>query len=347
MTTFDHKHYVPILKTKAGELWALANLERQHRTRLTPLLELHRPKKEKDKPPVPLRKHVNNVCDDIAKSWGRMLPFFLDTEWIKQKNHAAALTAVLGACRAKMLSVIPVVRLGYDTAALDVIKSVIEGSEAGYMLRIDFEDASAHPAIGGVVNHLGLPKGRVHLMLDYREKPMNLGEDVQRLPSILEWKTFSAASAAFPRTIFDLPVKLWNELPRSDWKAWEAAVASGALPRKPTFSDHATRCSGPPPGGGDPKVHLRYTKDSHWFVYSDGRVRDGQSPRMRSICRNLIAKPELFSGREFSQGDREIYRIARTSKEKKKNGGTQGWVQWGVNHHLAFAVTQIQSHSGI
>ena len=83
---FDHKHYVPILKTKAGEAWALFNLDGKLREQMTPVLEIHKPKKEKDKPAMPLVEHIHAVCERIKDNWGTAYPFFLDTEWVNSQH---------------------------------------------------------------------------------------------------------------------------------------------------------------------------------------------------------------------------------------------------------------------
>lgn len=338
---FDQRHYVPILKTKAGEAWALQNLDFKVRVQMTPVLEIHRPPKKNDKPPTPMKEHIHEVCASIKDVWGPN-PFFLDTEWVNtQHGTAAALTIALEACRVRRLKAIPVVKIGHDELALNVVKSAAENDKRGYMLRLDFEDASAQAAIRGVVDYLGLNKGDLHLLLDYRQQSMNLNEDVPKLPSLKEWMTFTAASAAFPKTISTLPPRTWNEVPRHDWNAWEKSVMEDDLSRKPTFSDYATRCAGPPTSGGDPRVHLRYTKDKNWLVYLDGTLQSGDAPKMRSICRKLIAKPE-YDGLGFSKGDSEINRIAHQEKE---TGAATQWVQWCVNHHLTYVARRIQENS--
>lgn len=60
---FDYKHYVPILKTKAGERWALSHLPPSDRDHLTPLLEIH---------PHESRSadiHSREICESFANIW--------------------------------------------------------------------------------------------------------------------------------------------------------------------------------------------------------------------------------------------------------------------------------------
>lgn len=341
---FDQKHYVPILKTKAGEIWSLRNLHPKWRSLVTPLLEIHPPSKKKDKPLKPMVEHVDDVCESIRKCWGTTNPFFIDTEWLNRKHDPShVLTTVLNACRLRGLKSIPVLKIGYDRDALDTVKAAIGRDARGCMLRVDAEDIGAHSVIHRVMDYIALQKCEVHLLIDYRENSMSLAEDVPNLPSISEWMTFSAASSAFPKTVSTLDPQTWIDIPRNDWNAWERSMLKDRLLRKPTFSDYGTRCPGPPPGGGDPLVHLRYTRNTKWMVYADGTLQSGDADNMRSICRKLILLKD-FDGREFSLGDKEINRIGNQWKEK---GGATQWLQWCLNHHLTFVARQIQSHAAL
>jgi hypothetical protein len=348
---FDHKHYVPILKTKKGEIWSLRKLRSPWRAQMTPLLEMHKPPKPTKgtgQPPKPLEEHIQDVCEAIKQAWGTSNLFFLDTEWINSiRGTSAAVTMSLNACRASGLKPIPVVRINHDNHSLDAIKSAIYIDLRGCMIRVDFEDVNAQIAIRGVLKYLELQKSEMHFLLDYRDHAMNLTEDVPKILSLKEWATFTASSGAFPKTISTLPQKMWVDIPRHDWNTWEQSMTAGELPRKPAFSDYATRYPGAPAEGGDPHVHLRYTQENKWLVYLDGTVQSGDAKNMPSICRRLIGHPG-YSGQSFSEGDKEIFSIAyQGDASEELSGGATQWVQWCANHHLTFVAQQLQTHTGV
>ncbi len=307
------------------------------------MLEIHKPTKRKDQPLKPLGEHIKDVCTSIKQAWGSNI-FFLDTEWINPVQGAeATITKCLDSCRSIGLKAIPVVKINYDQRSFDAVREAIRADERGCMLRVDFEDVGAQVAIEGALECLRLRKSQVHLLIDYREHAMRLAEDVARVISVEDWITLTTASGAFPRQIATLPQRAWTDLPRHDWNTWQQSIKSGDLPRKPTFSDYATRSPGKPPGGGDPHVHLRYTKESKWLVYLDGTVQDGMAKNMPPICRELLSLGE-YDGCNFSQGDREIHNTAyQGDAPKEKPGGSTQWVQWCVNHHLTFTANQIKN----
>lgn len=81
--SFDHKHYVPILRFRKAEMEALGWLPSEDKRRLTPLIEL---------PPILLDNKLakalrndefyNRLAKRLAKSWG-YLPIFIDGQFIE------------------------------------------------------------------------------------------------------------------------------------------------------------------------------------------------------------------------------------------------------------------------
>lgn len=335
---FDHKHYVPILKTKAGERWAIDRLDLAARQFITPLFEIHSHKKKGDV------EHAQDVCDALNNVWPDSL-FFLDTLWLHDiVGDPSILEGVFNYARAVGLQAIPVVRTTYDQATLDVIRDIDAADSRGCLVRYPASElAAAASAIPPVVAYLQIPPDRIDLMLDYRHHPMNLAGDVPSLPTVHVWRTFSAASGACPRSMATYPLNVWHQLPRHDWMTWEAGVVGGGLTRKPAFSDYTVRDPGPPVGGGDPPVSLKYTSDSHWLARLGRKFQAGFSTDIYAICADLVTRSE-YRGPTFSIGDAAI---SRTAQRLGGPGSPQYWLQWAMNHHMTFVADQIQSHHGI
>lgn len=334
---FDHKHYVPILKTKAGERWALSHLAPGLRSDFTPLMELH-PHDE-----LGVGAHAADICEALEAIWSDA-PFFLDTVWFhSETGNPAVIDAVFSAARAHSLSAIPVVRLTYGRTTLQQIRAEIDEDDRGYLLRLTPDEIADTHRIDAVLGDLELPASEVHLMLDYRGRAMNLLTHVPTVPHLEDWRTFTSASGSFPRSLATLPLNAWQQLPRHDWTTWESAVAGGGLARLPAYGDYTTRDYGEPAAGGRPSVNLRYTTDNHWLVQVGGKVAAGAAPDFKRFCQQLISRPE-YTGQAFSAGDQELYSRAQLGTS---SGGSQSWVQWSINHHLTFVNQQIQTHAGL
>jgi len=333
---FTHKHYVPIIKTKAGERWALSHLTT--RSQLTPLLELHAHKRKG------VATHAGDICKDLASAWGTDGPVFLDTIWLNgSTGNPRVIADVFAAARNHGLQAIPVVRVSYDAPTLAQIRAVIDEDDREVMLRLTQSDLASTSAIRRTLDALKAAHHDVHLLVVYQCSPMNLASDVPRVPNLHDWRTFTAASGAFPRSLITLPQGIWHSLPRTDWTSWEPAVAAGQLARRPTFGDYTIRDPGAPADFGDPIVNVRYTSDTHWTVRVGGKHRAGASIQMKQICQDLIARPE-YSGQQYSAGDAELH---STAQPRTPPGGPTQWLQWCVSHHLVFVVDQIQQHPSL
>jgi len=81
---FDHKHYVPILKGKQGELNAIEETATELRDRLTPLIEvppISWKYIENEREPVPAKSidaHVADVAERLAEAVGSKSQIFVD-----------------------------------------------------------------------------------------------------------------------------------------------------------------------------------------------------------------------------------------------------------------------------
>lgn len=338
--TFTHKHYVPVMKAKAGERWALSHLAATTRSHMTPLLELHA---HADKN---LTVHADDVCEDLAAVWGTDDPFFLDTIWLHgSAGNPMIIAVVFAAARNNALQAIPVVRTTYDAPTLAQVRAIIDDDDRECMLRITPNDlvAPRNAEIDRVLTELELTPQDVHLLIDYQATTMQLARDVHRVPYLQNWRTFTTSSGAFPRSLIALPQGAWHSIARGDWTSWEPVVAAGTLARRPTFGDFTVRDPGAPATFGDPIVNIRYTYDTSWLVRVGGKHRAGAAPQVKTICHDLIARPE-YSGQVYSAGDGEIYQAAQPGT---RPGGPTQWVQWCVSHHLVLAVDQIQSHPSL
>jgi hypothetical protein len=335
---FDHKHYIPILKTKAGERWAIENLRQRTKSNITPLFEIHQ---HRTMAPA---EHAASLFEDMVVIWGTDRPFFLDTVWLHDAvGDPAIIRDVFAAARASGLQAIPVMRLTYENPTRTEIRSIVQTDGLSYLLRLPHDQVADAPAINTAVAEIAQPINTVHLMVDYRSNAMNLAVDVPRVVNLLQWQTFAAASGVFPGSLTHLPQGVWSPIQRNDWLGWIQPVAAGILPRRPTFSDYTMRDPGAPADFGEPSVNLRYTKSTYWLVRIGGRFKAGAAPQMFQVCQDLVARPD-FDGANFSQGDQAIADVAAAISGP---GNPQQWLQWCINHHIEFNVQTIRNHPAL
>lgn len=334
---FDHKHYVPVLKTKAGERWSVDHMG-SALGQITPVLEVHSNNKKED------ADHVEEVLENLASVWREDREFFLDTIWLHgDQGDPQIIAHTFNYARGLSLPVVPVVRPSYSQATIDVVKDIMEEDKLGAMIRLTREQFTNSTVVNDLVKLLGVDPSKIHFLMDYQRQSMALSVDLQTIPHVSAWKTFSAVSGVFPRSISYIPVGVWQDVPRSCWNSWLADAVTGKLPRIPTFGDFTVRDPGPPASGGEPSVNVRYTSADAWTCRMGGKHKLGQGPDIYQIAGDLVKRP-YYSGNGFSEGDR-IY--SELAQQQATPGGPQQWVQWAINHHLEYVVEQIQSHPSL
>ena len=323
--------YIPILKSKAGERWALSGLSSGTKAKLRPLIEFHQHKTKL------LGDHAEEVCEAFQAAWGVDRWFYVDTIWLNGDSGSPAIVGqVYEAAEESGLKAIPVVRTTYDDATLEQLQEIVSANDRGCLLRITPEALDTPALIDSVIEALDVPKSKVDLLLDYRQHPMTLAEDVDNIPDLPEWRSFVAASGVFPKSLMSLPLHEWHSIPRHDWSSWQSVIGNG-LSRNPIYSDYTMRPPGAPADFGDPSVNLRYALEDHWLVQMGGKHKDGAAPQMHTIASELVGKPE-YLGADFSIGDEEIDRV--TDEDEGPGGPTQ-WLQWCSNHHMEFVVNKL------
>jgi hypothetical protein len=323
--------YVPILKTKAGERWALSHLTASAKSKTRPLLEFHGHQSKQ------LGDHVEAVCEALQATWGVDRSLYIDTIWLHGNSGSPdTIGTVFEAAEECDLRAVPTVRTSYDDATLEQLQAIVGESERGCLLRVTPSELHTPKLIDAVLQAVEVSPDNVDLLLDYRGHAMSLPTDVPNVPHLKDWRSFIAASGVFPRSLTTIPLHTWQHIPRTDWTSWESGVAAG-ISRKPIYSDYAMRAPGAPAEFGAPSVNLRYALDETWLVQMGGKHADGAAPEMHAMCAEIVAHAE-YAGKEFSAGDAEISRV---TDETEGPGGPTQWLEWCVSHHLEFVVDQL------
>jgi hypothetical protein len=347
---FDHTHYVPVLKSKQGELWALENLSDAARESVTPLLEFLPHKKNS------VKAHAAELCESLTNAWGTERPFFIDGVHLQATSGSGQLLEqVFAATRHCKLQAIPVTSIGRSKEFQSSVQRIVNADNRGAMIRLNARDFVASDrfveAIQGLTNFLKLTPEQIDIFIDYGPRT-DSAEIVQfarihiaAIPNINKWRTLTIGSGAFPPSIKQYDE--WHKLPREEWGAWIETMSSNPpLSRLPSYSDYTIRDPGIPPDRGSASANLRYTTDLHYFVKCGKLVKHGGAESMPALCRSLMEKKE-YKTEAFSVGDSEIARIStnqrsRDKKRKLQTGNAGQWTQWCMNHHIEFVVDQMQ-----
>lgn len=236
---FGPSHYVPILRWKHAERFALHHLQEEDRKRITPLIELT-PAVFRTRKTAQRASNWRNTTDVIYQESKKLLeacanfPFFLDLRYVDEDvpkgrgKHLLERFADLG--RSYRLAIVPVTGLDRGKEYQASVRTILEEDKRGLCLRLTPANILApnFPSdLKGLLKNLGAREESVHMLIDYEANTLSTS-DVDRvpgaLPSLRGWRTLSIASGAFPSDLQGF--SLGNQrIPRSDWLSWKRAVS--------------------------------------------------------------------------------------------------------------------------
>ena len=363
---FGPSHYVPILRWKQAERFALRYLREEDRKRITPLIELtpqafkSRKTAERVSTPLDPAQVIHHEAKKLLESCANF-PFFLDLRHVAVdvvrthgKVHAFEYFAEIG--RSYKLALVPVTGLSRTKEYQASVATVVKDDKRGICLRLtpaEIIDAGFASNIRALLKSLGLSEDAVHLLVDYEANdPVvpSVESLLAAIPNLSKWRTLSVASGAFPPDLQGFEPGN-RKIPRTDWLAWKKAVstAKNSL-RKPSFSDYTIQCGlyKEPVDGCNPSVSVRYTLDEEWLIMRGDAVRGKATSHSQETrpgreqwhgqAQLLCDDENLFYGEGFSWGDAFIH---EKSLDSKNYGSHEIWLPAGINHHMTVVSRQI------
>lgn len=210
---FGPRHYVPILRWKQAERFALHHLQAEDRNLITPLIELtpavFRTRKTKQR-----ASEWRNTTEVIYHESKKLLeacanfPFFLDLRHVDEQvpngrgKHLLEGFADLG--RTYKLAIVPVTGFDRGKKYQASVRKIFEEDKRGLCLRITAANILATnfaAELAGLLQSLGAREEWVDILIDYEADTPSASDIDQALgavPSLRGWRTLSIASGAFP-----------------------------------------------------------------------------------------------------------------------------------------------------
>lgn len=349
---FGHKHYVPILKGKRGDVWALRHLKNASRALITPLIEPV-PPNPKQTEEGQMQKLIKQLC----QGWPAAR-FFVDLLWRELAPAVAGQHVVeyfFDLARQNNLEAIPVTATGRNPAYQQSIRHVVQTDNRGLAIRLGLEDfevpGQVQQALNTLLGIMRLARNQVDLIVDLRSvftvpqptiAQVSISE-INQLPNIADWRTLIVAAGSFPPNLSHLPQQAWSHIPRKEWISWRAVIGGNNPPaRLPSYGDYTVGDPELPYSGPAPyAANLRYSVDTDFFVWRGYPCRSHPlgNGQMHLICQDLIGRQQ-YAGAQFSQGDAEIHQRATNLGSP---GGPTEWRQWATNHYLELVGNQISN----
>ena len=324
--------YVPLIRSKAGEAIALANLGPATKARIFPVVHLTG---------TLTAQFTNRLIADWAG-----YPIGIDGLFnFSETGSAAEMTNIITTLRAGGVPAQPSMEMtapaGYIAAALPL--AVAHGA----VLKVRIGDLP-HLVNWCLIN--GLHPGQLDIVLcaghlpDFGPGVLDsvVAHHLQNFPGAGTWRSVTLAASAAPKDHTSLALGP-NPVPRLDWQLWQAvrSVASFQV----DYGDHGIGHPDmtEPPGVAMAKatVSARYTRDNDWLVIK-GRPTSGatgipMAAQYLAHAGTFHGSPG-FGGLPACWGDDRVRQIATAATP---SGNRTSWVALSANRHMELVVDRL------
>lgn len=320
--------YVPTLRTKAGEVVALRNLQPLAKQRTVPIFQL-------------APRLSTRFAADIANAWS-LLPIALDgTIETANTGTAAGFNSLFSALGNSGSPIIPVVDIGAAQPYLGAVAAAVNKYAPGLILRAPLHSVQ-HAA--SWLTTLSWSTTDADLLIDCGhiadidpQLILQIVTNVFGTVPLVGWRSITLTASAAPKDASALATGP-NMIPRRDWQLWQAVATQ--FPGL-NYGDYgiAHRDLTEPPGYAmaNATVSVRYTLDADWLIRK-GRSTRGvrglpMTAQYHSHAQAIVRHPG-FGQVPGCWADAEISRIASRGGAGAA-GGRQTWIQIGVNRHIS------------
>jgi len=250
---FGPQHYVPILRWKRAERFAVEKLPDCYRARVTPLLE---PTPWLFEPPSRANKSgqrrnaeevIVQISRDILKHWGNN-PLFCDF-WHVSKvpdihGRIHPLVFLAEQSHNLRLNIIPVTGILRPERYQEAVSHIVRENPKGVCIRVhpgDIRRPTFQGQLQDLLARLKLSETDVDLLLDCQDLngvAPDLVVLVSAIPRVKTWRTLTVSCGAFPKDLSGLKPGI-RRIQRLDWISYKKMASdSGKLARIPSYSDY-------------------------------------------------------------------------------------------------------------
>jgi hypothetical protein len=362
---FGGDRYVPAILTRQGERLAIQELSEDVRDAMTPLFVVH-PVDFEPGTTVPVRSreaHLSKLARLLRRDWGPRPAFvdlrFIDTTSPLDDGLHPVMSFVMR-CRELDLPLAPAISGGHPPAYRAAAVEASNLAHTAVALRLaPNEWANIGTPLGdgylqGLLAEVAREPEAVHLILDTEE----IGSDpamvaaalraaIGGLPHLDRWASLSVLGTGMPAGTERVGRDGEMPLPRREWEVWR--LLRDTVRRRPSFGDYGVQNPDPrsdfDPRFMDSSAQLRYTTRNDWFVVRGRGMKqvDGGPEQIRKLAARIVNDPDIYSGRDFSWGDRWLWNCVKAAADPGRQGT---WRRVTTNHHLTFVVDQIANLVG-
>jgi len=356
--------YVPALKWKQGEHFAVRPLPSAQKTRLLPIAEVpDRPYDwEKERYKKSWDKHLDDAARATSTNWGTTHEIAVDQQIADGETLSGKpgtpweyLFQSMWAAGVKAVPVLSTLASGSQQAALTkVAKSHKKGR---WVLRFRADPhghvpttaqamswfSNAVAAVGARHEHVDAVLDLGHITVDPKTLVASTAAVLNAVAQLGKWRQLTLLSGAFPVNLAGIQ-KGTRQIARLDWDLYKRVTARSELEGVDlAFGDYGiTHVDA---FEEDPRrlrmsANLRYTHWKNWQVLKGKNTRDYGFIQYKDLCGMLVGLP-IFLGATFSEGDANYEKLA--TDPSVGPGSPMHWRRDATNHHIHLVLHQLAS----
>lgn len=324
--------YVPLIRSKAGEATALANLQPATKARVFPVVHL-------------TSSVAASFVDRLVAGWAGHAIAIDGLFNFSETGSAADLLNVVTDLRAGGVPALPSIEMAASTAYIAAALPL--AATYGAVVKVRLGDL---PTLIAWCAASGLPANHVDIILCAGHLPA-FGAGVidpvvvnalQTFPGAGTWRSVTVASSAAPKDHTGLALGP-NVVPRLDWQLWQNVHASA--PFQVDYGDHGIGHPDmtEPPGVAMARatVSARYTRDNDWLVLK-GRPTSGSTGQPMRVQyqahANTFRADPGFGGLASCWGDTRVLHFATSTTS---SGSRTSWVELSTNRHIELVIDRL------
>ena len=335
-SAFGTDSYVPLLKSKQGELGALVWIvSRDH---LVPLLEVRDP---------------GQRAQAIASVWPDrnhvLLVHPLNVDEHEDHDWVNLVNTLFEELRTAGVSFVPVVTKDDSPSLLAAVAAAVAQDRRGACVRLDAgtfaltPSASAANEMAQLLTGLGLSEGQVDLVVDggllrdsIASRVTTIESAMDTVPNLGAWRNLIVAYSAFPESLTDVAAaSTVAQLSRDDALAF-AMLLSRAPFRTPNYSDYGIGTPFYADIPWAPIPAIRYASGSSWYVHR-GATKTHRSAQYVQLSRDLVGSAH-YAGSRASRGDAYFSDVATGADGP---GNPMTYVRAGTSRHIACVLDRL------
>lgn len=348
--------YMPILKGKQGELWALR--EQGFREGVYPVIEVPRIKWDYDAeaPAKSIQTHVSDFLRGFERTLGSIGKCAVDACLLDgdgSDDSTVALREILERSVPLGLPVTPTTGLSRSNSYSCVAGEFARRHTTGCVVRFEREDlydvTELKAATEDLLGQLRLKPDEIDLVVDLgflREDDEHEDLDfvmqvLPQIPYLSWWRSFWFSGGSFPEFLTSVEPASTEYIPRVEWTIWNGLARGLTTQRVPRYSDYGVSHPISPDVDGrvmNMSANIRYTTDHHWLIVKGRSTRSHGYSQFQDLCRTLIESSD-YCGRNFSPGDAYFDDCA---SEVDGPGNATKWRQAGSSHHMEYVAIQVE-----